>query len=74
MKFKNIDEIQEYVDKNKRFMGEVVPMCEYCEEPMTNVYGFLEYFTLDLPDGFSADFCCEGCMIKYLEDKYMEEE
>ena len=74
MKFKDFDEVQEYIDMNKRFMVEDVPICEYCEEPMTNFYGSLEYFNVDLPDDTNADFCCESCIIAYLEEHYMEKE
>lgn len=72
--FKNLEEIKEYIKMNKTFIIDEQHICVYCEGPMTDFNGSLEYFTLDLPDYTCEKFCCESCMIDYLKDNYMNEE
>ena len=66
MRFKNIDEIQEYIDKNSKVVTRELPYCSFCDNVVESYYGVVEYCELETEDGFEI-FCCKGHMERYLE-------
>ena len=70
MKFKDFDEVQEYIEMNSRAVTRELPYCAFCDNVIDSYDGVVEYCELETEEGFEV-FCCEGHMERYLE-KYIE--
>ena len=71
MKFKDFDEVQEYIEMNSRAVIRELPYCAFCDSVIDSYDGVVEYHELETEESFEV-FCCEGHMERYLE-KYLEE-
>ena len=71
MKFKDFNEVREYIEMNSRAVTRELPYCSFCDNVIDSYYGMVEYYELETETGFEL-FCCEGHMERYLE-KYIEE-
>ena len=71
MKFKDFNDVREYIEMNSRSVTRELPYCAFCENVIDSYYGMVEYCELETEEGFEI-FCCEGHMERYLE-KYIEE-
>ena len=72
MKFKNFNEVQEFIEMNSRVVTEELPYCAFCDNAIDSYDGIVEYYELETEEGFEV-FCCEGHMERYLE-QYIKEE
>lgn len=72
MKFKDFDEVQEYIEMNSRVVTRELPYCAFCDNVIDSYDGVVEYHELETEEGFEV-FCCEGHMERYLE-KYIKGE
>ena len=72
MKFKDFDEVQEYIEMNSRIVTDELPYCAFCDNAIDSYDGEFEYWELETEDGFEV-FCCKGHMERYLE-KYIKGE
>ena len=72
MKFKDFNEVKEFIEMNSRVVTEELPYCAFCDNVIDSYDGIVEYYELETEEGFEV-FCCEGHMEKYLE-KYMKGE
>ena len=71
MKFKDLYEVQEYIEMNSRSVTKQLPYCAFCDNVIDSYDGVIEYHELETEEGFEL-FCCEDHMERYLE-KYIEE-
>ena len=67
MKFKNFDEVREYIEMNSRAVARELPYCAFCDNVIDSYDGIVEYYELETKEG------CEGHMERYLE-KYIKGE
>lgn len=72
MKFKDFNEVREFIEMNSRVVTEELPYCSFCDNVIDSYDGIVEYCELETEEGFEV-FCCEGHMERYLE-KYMKGE
>jgi len=72
MKFKDFNEVREYIEMNSRVITRELPYCAFCDNVIDSYDGTVKYCELEIEEGFEL-FCCEGHMERYLE-KYIKEE
>lgn len=66
MKFKDFNEVKEYIEMNGIVVTEELPYCAFCDEVIDSYDGIVEYYELETEEGFEV-FCCKGHMERYLE-------
>lgn len=66
MKFKDFNEVQEYIEMNSRAVTRELPYCAFCYNVIDSYDGIIEYYELETEEGFEV-FCCKGHMERYLE-------
>lgn len=67
MKFKDFNEVKDYIEMNSRVVTSELPYCAFCDNVIDSYDGIVEYYELETEEGFEV-FCCEGHMERYLEN------
>jgi hypothetical protein len=65
-KFKNREELEEYMEENSYGVSTDPEACNHCNTILVDSFGCLEFIVLDVDELGNPRFCNEECMQAYL--------
>ena len=71
-KFKNIQELNEYIEWEAMLIVYEPEYCHICNEPLKSKAGWDQYYLAE--DYTHEKFCSEECLRQYLIGNFLEEE
>jgi uncharacterized protein with PIN domain len=73
-KFKNREEMEEFIDNNSYHVAQEVDRCDQCNRKLFDCSDDLEYIIISDGDYHGYKFCNDECLIYFLEDNVGVEE
>lgn len=71
-KFKNMQELNEYIEWEAVLIVDEPECCYVCNEPLKDEAGWDQYYLAE--DYIYEKFCSEECLRKFLVENYLEGE
>ena len=72
-KFKNMQELNEYIEWEAILIVDEPEYCHICNEPLKDEVGWDQYYLAE-DYSYEKKFCSEECLRQFLVENYLEEE